>query len=56
MALTAAVVPRYAGTERLWRSQQDFDKFGATLLPIIQPAGADAGPPVVEPVHGLIPG
>jgi hypothetical protein len=40
----------------VWESQQDFDKFGATLLPIIQEVGVDAGAPVVEPVHGLIPG
>ena len=37
-------------------SQQDFDKFGATLMPILQQIGVDSGQPVVEPVHSVIPG
>jgi len=40
----------------IWESQQDFDKFGATLMPIIQQVGVDTGQPVVEPVHSVIPG
>jgi hypothetical protein len=40
----------------IWESQQDFDKFGETLLPIAQEIGADPGQPMVEPVHNLIPG
>jgi hypothetical protein len=40
----------------IWESQQDFDQFGATLMPIIQQVGVDTGQPMVEPVHGVIPG
>jgi hypothetical protein len=40
----------------IWASQQDFDQFGATLMPIIQQVGVDTGQPMVEPVHGVIPG
>jgi len=40
----------------IWESQQDFDTFGATLMPIIQQVGVDTGQPVVEPVHSVIPG
>jgi hypothetical protein len=40
----------------IWASQQDFDKFGQTLLPILQQIGLDPGQPMVEPVHNLIPG
>ncbi len=40
----------------IWESQQDFDKFGETLLPILQEAGIDPGQPVVERVHNLVPG
>jgi hypothetical protein len=40
----------------IWASQQDFDKFGATLMPILQQVGLDPGQPVVEQVHSVIPG
>ncbi len=40
----------------IWESQQAFDKFGETLMPIVQEVGLDAGQPMVEPVHNLIPG
>ena len=40
----------------VWESQQDFDTFGATLMPILQEIGLDPGQPMVEPVHNLIPG
>ena len=40
----------------IWESQQDFDKFGATLMPILQQIGLDPGQPVVEPVHSVIQG
>lgn len=40
----------------IWESQQDFDKFGPTLMPILQQIGVDTGQPVVEPVHSVIPG
>jgi hypothetical protein len=40
----------------IWESQEDFDTFGAALMPIIQQVGVDTGQPVVEPVHSVIPG
>jgi hypothetical protein len=40
----------------IWESQQAFDKFGETLMPIVQEVGVDPGQPMVEPVHNLIQG
>jgi hypothetical protein len=40
----------------IWQSQQDFDAFGQTLMPILQQIGLDPGQPAVEPVHNLILG
>lgn len=40
----------------IWESQQAFDKFGETLMPIAQEMGVDLGQPMVEPVHNLIQG
>jgi len=34
--------------------QESFDKFGATLMPILQEVGLDAGQPMVEPLHNMI--
>jgi hypothetical protein len=40
----------------IWESQQAFEKFGETLMPILQEIGVDPGKPMVEPVHNLIQG
>lgn len=40
----------------VWETQADFDKFGETLMPILQQIGLDTGQPAVEPVHHVIPG
>ncbi len=40
----------------IWESQQAFDKFGETLMTILQEIGLDSGQPMVEPVHNLIQG
>jgi hypothetical protein len=40
----------------IWESQQAFDKFGETMMPIVQEVGIDLGQPMVEPVHNLIQG
>ena len=40
----------------IWESQQDFDRFGATLMPILQQVGVDPGEPMVEQVRNIIPG
>lgn len=38
----------------VWDSQASFDKFGATLMPILQEVGVEPGQPMVEPVHNVI--
>jgi hypothetical protein len=38
----------------VWTSQAAFDKFGKTLMPILQQLGLDAGQPQVMPVHNVI--
>ena len=38
----------------VWTSQAAFDKFGKTLMPILQQLGLDAGQPSVMPVHKVI--
>jgi hypothetical protein len=40
----------------IWESQQASDKFGETLMPILQEIGLDPGQRMVEPVHNLIQG
>ncbi len=40
----------------VWDSQEQFDKFGETLMPILQEVGLDAGQPIVEPIHNVIVG
>ena len=38
----------------VWTSQAAFDKFGKTLMPILQQLGLDTGQPQVMPVHKVI--
>ena len=38
----------------VWTSQAAFDKFGKTLMPILQQLGIDVGQPAVMPVHKVI--
>ena len=38
----------------VWTSQAAFDKFGKTLMPILQQLGVDPGQPSVTPVHKVI--
>jgi hypothetical protein len=38
----------------VWTSQAAFDKFGKTLMPILQQLGVDPGPPSVMPMHKVI--
>jgi hypothetical protein len=40
----------------VWESQEAFEAFGATLLPIMADLGADPGQPMVAPVHNQIDG
>jgi hypothetical protein len=38
----------------VWTSQAAFDKFGKTLMPILQQIGLDPRQPTVMPVHKVI--
>jgi hypothetical protein len=38
----------------VWSSQAAFDKFGKTLLPILQQLGIDPGQPSVTEIHKVI--
>jgi hypothetical protein len=38
----------------IWTSQPAFDKFGKTLMPILQQLGITMRPPEVMPVHKVI--
>ena len=40
----------------VWDSQEAFEAFGATLVPIMTELGADPGQPMVSPVHNIIKG
>ena len=40
----------------VWESQEAFDAFGATLMPILTELGVDPGAPVVMPVRNVIVG
>jgi hypothetical protein len=40
----------------VWDSQESFEAFGATLLPIMGELGVDPGEPSVAPVHNSIVG
>ena len=37
----------------VWESQEQFEKFGATLLPIMAKHGADPGQPMVAAIHNI---
>ena len=38
----------------VWTSPAAFDKFGKTLMPILQTLGIDSGQPAVMPIHKVI--
>ena len=40
----------------VWDSQESFEAFGATLLPIMSALGTDPGEPMVAPVRNIIKG
>jgi hypothetical protein len=40
----------------VWDSQESFEAFGETLLPIMASIGAEPGEPQVSPVHNIIKG
>ena len=38
----------------IWDSQETFEAFGATLMPILGELGVDVGEPMVMPVHNIV--
>ncbi|HXY29066.1 MAG TPA: hypothetical protein VEI06_00025 [Gemmatimonadaceae bacterium] len=40
----------------VWASQEQFDKFGKVLMPIMAEVGVDAGTPDIQPQHNSITG
>ena len=40
----------------IWDSQEDFEAFGPTLMPIMSALGAEPGEPMVAHVHNVIQG
>ncbi len=40
----------------VWESMDTFDRFGATLMPIMQQLGVDPGQPIISPIHNTIIG
>ena len=40
----------------IWDSQQSFDRFGQTLMPILKEIGVDPGQPQVMPIHNVVKG
>ena len=40
----------------VWESQESFEKFGETLVPIMHELGSDPGEPAVVEIHNMILG
>lgn len=40
----------------VWDSQESFEAFGTTLIPIMSELGVEPGDPQVSPVHNIIKG
>jgi hypothetical protein len=40
----------------IWESQEDFDAFGSTLIPILTELGVELQDPMVSTVHNVITG
>jgi hypothetical protein len=40
----------------VWESEEAFNAFGATLIPIMTGGGVDPGQPMVAPIHNVIKG
>jgi hypothetical protein len=40
----------------IWESMETFERFGQTLMPILQEIGIDPGQPEIRPVHNTIVG
>ncbi len=40
----------------VWESQELFDRFGQTLMPILKELGVEIPPPHIMPIHNVIKG
>lgn len=40
----------------VWDSAEQFDRFGQTLMPVLQDVGVDPGEPAVVEIHNMIIG
>ena len=40
----------------VWESQELFDRFGQTLMPILKELGVETPPPHIMPIHNVITG
>jgi len=40
----------------VWESMETFEKFGQTLMPILEQLGIDPGTPEIRPIHNTISG
>jgi hypothetical protein len=40
----------------VWESQEAFDRFGQTLMPLVERAGGRVPPPQIYPIHNAISG
>ena len=40
----------------IWETREDFERFGAILMPILQAVGVDPGAPDFIEVYNIIPG
>ena len=40
----------------VWDTQQNFDKFGQTLMPLLKQLNVDPGEPEIKEIHNIIKG
>ena len=38
----------------VWESQESFEQFGQTLVPILENEGVDPGQPSISPIHNIV--
>ena len=48
--------PENLSVSDIWDSMENFEAFGATLMPIMQELGIEAGQPEIVEVHNIIIG
>jgi hypothetical protein len=48
--------PNALNVSDIWDTKENFEKFGATLMPILEDVGVDPGEPAWIEVHNIIAG